>query len=464
MNKKSSNKLVLISSAILFSLFLGFILKEGVVLAFRDDKRSESNKTFTEKILDFISITDNEKVKKFEEVSLISDIDSNNNKDNTLYINDFEIPIEGKAVVANLDEMIIKTYENGLEIKEFKILAIGQDADSSETTPGKFKILSKETNHFSRITKVWMPYSMQFFGNFFIHGWPYYPNGVPISSKSSGGCIRLSTNDALALFKFVEIGTPVILTGDTINNNIEKEITDNLVSLYDNAIDASSYLVANLDTGKVLFSKDVNDIKPIYSITKFMTALVYLETVNQRLFAYVNNSVFTDEIEASNMKSGSYIKMSDLVYPLLMESSNVSANIIAESRGISRIVEDMNKRADTFDLKYTNFVDTSGKSIDNTSTVEDVFKLVKYLSKYKNYLIDISLKKEFKSSPYVWNSKSPYINESWYAGGIMNYQKKENNSGVFLVQKEEAQKESFIIILLDSDSIKNDVDLILNLL
>jgi hypothetical protein len=466
MSKISSNKLILISFLIFLVLFLGFLLKERVVLALSDSKDTSGDKNFIEKILDFIAITDSNKIKKFEEVSLLSSLNliKNENINNSLYINDFKIPTEGKVVLANLDEMNIKTYENGIEINEYKIIAIGKDADSSETTPGKFQILSKETNHFSRITKVWMPYSMQFFGNFFIHGWPYYPNGVPISSKNSGGCIRLSTNDALSLFKFVEIGTPVILTGDTKDNDIESENNGNLAQLYEESIRADSYLIANLDTGKVLFSKDINEKKPIYSITKLMTALVYLETVNQESFAFVNNSVFKDETEKSNIKAGSYIKMSDLIYPLLMESSNVSANIIAESRGVDRIVEDMNKRAIAFDLNNTNFVDTSGKSSENVSTAKDVFKFVKYLSKYKDYIIDISLKKEYKSSSYIWNLKSPYINESWYVGGIMNYYNKENNSGVFLVQKGETQKENFIIILLDSDSIKNDVDLILDLL
>ena len=54
-----------------------------------------------------------------------------------------------------------------------------------------------------------MPLSMQFYGDYFLHAWPYWPNGEKLISKYSGGCVRLFDKDAQELFAFADIGTPV---------------------------------------------------------------------------------------------------------------------------------------------------------------------------------------------------------------------------------------------------------------
>src|SRR3989344_3348659 len=79
-----------------------------------------------------------------------------------------------------------------------------------QTPNGVYKIRSREENHFSSIGEVWMPWSMHFYGNYFIHGWPYYPSGAPVADTYSGGCIRLSTSDAKELFGEVKNGMPVL--------------------------------------------------------------------------------------------------------------------------------------------------------------------------------------------------------------------------------------------------------------
>ena len=52
---------------------------------------------------------------------------------------------------------------------------------------------------------------IQFDGNYFIHGWPYYPDGTSVAKGYSGGCIRLSTEDAEELYGLVDIDMPIII-------------------------------------------------------------------------------------------------------------------------------------------------------------------------------------------------------------------------------------------------------------
>src|SRR3989344_4766614 len=99
-------------------------------------------------------------------------------------------------IFADLAAMELVLWKGGAPAKTFPIKARGEERSFFETPNGVYKIRSREENHFSSIGEVWMPWSMHFYGNYFIHGWPYYPSGTPVSEKFSGGCIRLSSADA----------------------------------------------------------------------------------------------------------------------------------------------------------------------------------------------------------------------------------------------------------------------------
>ena len=107
-----------------------------------------------------------------------------------------------RFIAANLSEMRLYLFENGVATATYPILSKGKRGSRWETPTGLYKIETKEQDHFSSLGQVHMPQSMQFFGNFFIHGWPYYPDGTPVPEGYSGGCIRLSTDDATAVFEF----------------------------------------------------------------------------------------------------------------------------------------------------------------------------------------------------------------------------------------------------------------------
>ena len=51
-----------------------------------------------------------------------------------------------------------------------------------------------------------MPWSMQFQGNFFIHGPTVYPDGSPTPLSYSGGCIRVALDNVEEIFNIVNVG------------------------------------------------------------------------------------------------------------------------------------------------------------------------------------------------------------------------------------------------------------------
>jgi len=89
---------------------------------------------------------------------------------------------------------------------------IASGKSSSPTPTGLFAVLSKEQDKVSSRytneigTPAWMPYSLQFHGNYFVHeGWlPGY--------AASHGCIRVGHYAARLLFERMKIGDPVIVS------------------------------------------------------------------------------------------------------------------------------------------------------------------------------------------------------------------------------------------------------------
>jgi len=117
-------------------------------------------------------------------------------------------------IEADLSKMILTLYKNGEKEIETSIASKGKEGSWWETPAGIYKIETKEENHFSSFGHVYQPYSLAFQGNFFIHGWPYYPDGTDVPRSYSGGCIRLETKDAEQIFALAEKGMPVLVFED----------------------------------------------------------------------------------------------------------------------------------------------------------------------------------------------------------------------------------------------------------
>lgn len=120
---------------------------------------------------------------------------------------------DGKYIDVSISNQIMTLFENGTKINEF-LVSTGKYG--MPTPLGEFKVLRKETNHWSYKYKLWMPYSMNFSGPYYIHELPYWPNGYHegenhLGRRVSHGCIRLGIGPAKYVFNWAEIGTPIYI-------------------------------------------------------------------------------------------------------------------------------------------------------------------------------------------------------------------------------------------------------------
>lgn len=137
---------------------------------------------------------------------------------------------------------------------------------------------------------------------------------------------------------------------------------------------------------KILFAKNISEKRPIASLTKLMTALVVLNHYDLSQLVKISKTAVGQAEDFGNLKVGEVFQAKDLLYPLLMESSNDAAYALAEVIGRESFVDLMNLEAKYLGLKNTYFGNPTGldhdedpENLGNYSTPEDLVKLVKEL-------------------------------------------------------------------------------------
>ncbi|NQV13224.1 MAG: D-alanyl-D-alanine carboxypeptidase [Parcubacteria group bacterium] len=146
------------------------------------------------------------------------------------------------------------------------------------------------------------------------------------------------------------------------------------------ATDARAAVVIDDKSGQVLFEKNANERLPLASLTKLMTAVIFLET----------NPDFNREVTISAADSadgchlsvvpGDRVKVRDLFYSSLVGSKNNATKALAHSTGLSdaNFVARMNQKATELGMTNSQFVETTGLDHRNRASAADYAKLSQY--------------------------------------------------------------------------------------
>ena len=231
-------------------------------------------------------------------------------------------------------------------------------------------------------------------------------------------------------------------------------------------VSAEAYLVGDLDTGEIILTKNQDQRFPIASVSKLMTAFVAIELMNPDDIAKVSKKALGTYGENGSLKLGEKIKITDLIYPLLLESSNDAAEIIAEYFGRDTFIKKMNQTASKLELSKTTFGDPSGLSLKNQSTVFDMFKLAGYLNQKKPDLFQITTKRSYSNKKHNWSSNNQFLHEEGYLGGKSGYTDPALQTVVslFSIPLSETGVRHIAITLLQSKDRFKDVENILKYL
>jgi len=136
------------------------------------------------------------------------------------------------------------------------------------------------------------------------------------------------------------------------------------------ALSAHSAVIIEASTGTVVFEHNADEKLPEASTTKIMTALLALENCPYDVSFTVSEAAANVEGSQIGLLEGERIKLSDLLYMLMLRSGNDAAHVIAEgvAGSVDKFVEMMNKKAEELGCNSTHFSNPHGLPDDEHFT------------------------------------------------------------------------------------------------
>jgi D-alanyl-D-alanine endopeptidase (penicillin-binding protein 7) len=143
---------------------------------------------------------------------------------------------------------------------------------------------------------------------------------------------------------------------------------------------AAAAIIYDPATGKVLYEENAMDERSIASITKVMTAIVFLEHATDLNQEVTIERADTLRASTTYLRSRDKVRISDLLHLLLIPSDNAAARALARISplGSDGFIARMNEKADELGLNHTAYVDPSGLLNDNISSAYDMARLIAF--------------------------------------------------------------------------------------
>jgi serine-type D-Ala-D-Ala carboxypeptidase (penicillin-binding protein 5/6) len=249
---------------------------------------------------------------------------------------------------------------------------------------------------------------------------------------------------------------------------------DPLPDLTSNAVFA-----VEINTGQVLYSKNAKQRLPVASLMKIMTAIIALERKNLTDEYLVSKRAADMEPDKMFLIAGERLTLEELLSGVFLVSANDAAEVIAEgTTGIrEEFISLMNTKAISLGMNDTLFINPSGLEEDDPekgegvlkphySTAYDVALMSRYLIRRWPEVIKIT------SSDHIFLPKTEkHQDYDMYSGinllttyeGVLGLKTGFTpEAGLTLVSLARREDKEMIVVLLGSESRREDAKLLLD--
>jgi len=142
---------------------------------------------------------------------------------------------------------------------------------------------------------------------------------------------------------------------------------------------ARNALVMDAQTGEVLYAKNADRVVPIASLSKLMTAMVFIDQkpdfdrMVEVTRAELNGGGHT------RLRRGEMVRLGDLLHMSLMCSDNVATRVLVRESGLpfDEFIGRMNRHSVELGLAHTRFAESTGLDERNVSNAEDCAKMLR---------------------------------------------------------------------------------------
>lgn len=201
-------------------------------------------------------------------------------------------------------------------------------------------------------------------------------------------------------------------------------------------INAAAVVLADMDSGVILYEKNMNKMRSPASLTKIMTGLLAVEAIERGDIAL--DDIITApgscwqgmDADSSNaeISPGEQMPFKDYLYAAMVKSANEACNVIAVAidGSIQAFVNRMNLRANELGAHHTYFSDTNGLSNENHyTTAHDLFLITSEAMKHEIFVdavntIDYEIEEtNMHAKRYLNSSNALLCQDGLYGDGYL---------------------------------------------
>jgi serine-type D-Ala-D-Ala endopeptidase (penicillin-binding protein 7) len=149
---------------------------------------------------------------------------------------------------------------------------------------------------------------------------------------------------------------------------------------------SANVVVLDAADGHQVYAKAADQITPIASLTKLMTAMVVLDAGLPRDEALAVDMDDFDYLKGSRsrLRMGATLSRDEMLRLALMASENRAASALSRNYpgGAAAFIAAMNAKAAALGMSHTHYEDPTGLSPHNVSTANDLARLVRAAAEY----------------------------------------------------------------------------------
>lgn len=232
---------------------------------------------------------------------------------------------------------------------------------------------------------------------------------------------------------------------EIIINEEQFEIDDFLPSFSEPVdLSVSAYGIFDVETGEILLSHNDDKNLPIASVTKLFTAKTVMDNNNLDQIITITEADVATLGRAGKLATGQTFSVHELLFPLLLESSNDAGTALVRNVG-------------TIMLGERSLADGSGLSAQNISSVNQLAIEIRNL--YINYphIFDITKLSQKVGEHTVWVNNSPVLDLPGYQGGKHGYTEVAGRTIVAIFTEPALNNREIGYIVLGSKNLRNDI-------
>jgi D-alanyl-D-alanine endopeptidase (penicillin-binding protein 7) len=169
---------------------------------------------------------------------------------------------------------------------------------------------------------------------------------------------------------------------------------------------AAAAIIYNPETNQILWEENSQTQRSIASITKVMTATVFLENSPDLTEPVTVQRSDVFQASTTHLHANDKVTTDDLLHLLLIASDNAAARALARVSpfGSEGFIRRMNEKADELGLQSTHYADPSGLLSENVSSAYDMARLITHASQ------DERISSIMRTNEYtVYSGKRPIL-------------------------------------------------------